>query len=58
MIETITNGVVELGKLAVMAYAVHFGGQALLIYVQRVPTVPTEQELIDQARRRGFEVHA
>ncbi len=58
MIDTIASAVVELGKLAVVAYAVHFGGQALLIYVQRMPTAPTEAQAVDAVRRAGYEVNA
>lgn len=58
MIETIAGAVVELGKLAVMAYAVHFGGKALLLYVEKMPTQPTDSQVIDAARARGYEVQA
>lgn len=58
MVDVIAGAVVELGKLAVMAYAVHFGGKALLLYVERMPTTQTTEDVIDAARARGYEVQA
>ena len=58
MTEVIAGAVVELAKVAVMAYVVHFGGNALLLYVQRLPKVQTTEDVIDAARARGYEVQA
>ena len=60
MIQTIAEAIVELSKVAVMAYVVHFGGKALLLYVEKLPQpwCPTNNEVIDTARARGFEVQA
>ena len=60
MTEVIANAIVELAKVGVMAYVVHFGGKALLLYVEKLPQpwCPTNNEVIDTARARGFEVQA
>jgi protein tyrosine phosphatase (PTP) superfamily phosphohydrolase (DUF442 family) len=58
MIQTIAEAIVELSKVGVMAYCVHFGGKALLLYVQRMPVQPTTENVIDAARARGYEVQA
>ena len=58
MTEVIAGAVVELAKVGVMAYVVHFGGNALLLYVQRLPKVQTTEDVIDAARARGYEVQA
>ena len=58
MTEVIASAIVELAKVGVMAYVVHFGGNALLLYVQRLPKVQTTEDVIDAARARGYEVQA
>jgi len=58
MVEVISGAVVELAKVGVMAYVVHFGGKALLLYVERLPKVQTTEDVIDAARARGYEVQA
>ena len=58
MTEVIASAVVELAKVGVMAYVVHFGGKALLLYVEKMPTQPTDSQVIDAARARGYEVQA
>lgn len=58
MTEVIASAIVELAKVGVMAYVVHFGGNALLLYVQKMPAQPTNEQVIDAARARGYEVQA
>lgn len=58
MTEVIASAVVDLARVAVAAYIVHFGGKALLLYVERMPTPPTNEQVIDAARARGYEVQA
>ena len=58
MVDVIAGAVVELARVAVAAYVVHFGGNALLLYVQRLPKVQTTEDVIDAARARGYEVQA
>lgn len=58
MVDVIASAVVDLARVAVAAYIVHFGGKALLLYVERMPTTPTNEQVIDAARARGYEVQA
>lgn len=58
MTEVIANAVVELARVAVAAYVVRYAGEVALIYVQRMPVQPTNEQVIDAARARGFEVQA
>ena len=60
MTEVIASAVVDLARVAVAAYVVHFGGKALLLYVEKLPQpwCPTNNEVIDTARARGYEVQA
>lgn len=58
MTEVIASAVVDLARVAVAAYIVHFGGKALLLYVEKMPTQPTDSQVIDAARARGYEVQA
>lgn len=54
MADIIGNVIVELARLAVAAYAIYFGGNALLIWIQRVNLSDTQ--VVDEARRRGLDV--
>lgn len=54
--DIIGNVIVELARLGVMAYAIYFGGNALLIWIQRVSL--SDQQVVDEVRRRGIEVNA
>lgn len=58
MTEVIAGAVVELARVAVAAYVVRYAGEVALLYVQRLPKVPTTEDVIDAARARGVEVQA
>ena len=60
MTEVIAGAVVELARVAVAAYVVRYAGEVALIYVQKLPApwTPTNEQVIDAARARGFEVQA
>jgi len=56
MNEAITQAVVELARYAFLAYAVKQGRDVVIHWIDRMPTAPTKQDVIDQARSLGFDV--
>lgn len=58
MADTIANAVVEIARLAVMAYGIHYGGRVCLLWVERSTLAQSREQIIDAARREGIEVTA
>ena len=56
MNEALTTAIVELAKLAVIAYAIKNGRDVITHWLDKTPTTPTKQDVIDQARSYGLEI--
>ncbi len=56
MSEQIAQAVIELARYAFLAYAVKQGREVLGAWIERMPTQPTKQDVIDQARAHGLEI--
>jgi hypothetical protein len=56
MVEAITQAVVELARYAFLAFAVKQGRAVMGDWIGKLPTQPTKQTVIDQARALGLEV--
>lgn len=56
MTGTIADAVVQLARLAVIAYSIRCGRDVLLEWLQRMPARQTDTQLMDEARLRGLEV--
>jgi hypothetical protein len=58
MADTIANAVVQIAKLAVIAFAIAKAQPVLLLWVERIPVQPTDEQIVDAARKAGIEVRA
>lgn len=56
MIETIVNGVVEISRFVLIAYATKQGRDVLIHWLDRLPTKPTAQSILDDARIAGVDL--
>lgn len=58
MADIIAGAVVQIVKLAVVAYAIKQAQPILLLWVERIPTQLSKEQVVDAARKLGLEVRA
>lgn len=56
MIETIAHAVVEISRFVLIAYATKQGRDVLIHWLDRLPTKPTAQTILDDARIAGVDL--